>query len=194
MQFKTPEAKKVFDRYIRRLESSVSKLPVNMQTDLRNEITGHIFDSVNASDKETELDQLLDALERLGDPEKFMKPMIADYEVAYATTTFNPADVFRAVIRNLGAGVERTLKYSLFFILYLTLFAFAIIFVAKIFFPGYTGLFYDHDQFKAFGVFISGGEYKEILGYWLLPLSLGALVLDYLLITLLMKVTGKRKK
>ena len=79
MEFTTPEAQKVFQQYISRLDLSVRKLPEDMQKDLRAEITGHILDSMEASQKETELDRLLDATERLGDPDKFLKPMIADY-------------------------------------------------------------------------------------------------------------------
>ena len=98
------------------------------------------------------------------------------------------------MVKNIGAGVERTLKYSIFFILYTTLIAFVILFFAKIFFPHDTGLFYSNNQFKAFGVYTSAGAYKELLGYWILPLLVVGSVADYLLITLLMKLTAKKKK
>lgn len=195
MQFKTKEAGKVFAQYIRRLERSISKLPSEMQTDIQNEISGHILDSMEHSKGELELDKLLDAIERLGNPEKFMKPMIADYEAVYATSTFQPVHILRAMVRNLGAGFERTVKYSVFFILYSTLFSFAILFLGKIFFPGNTGLFINNNGgFKAFGIFSPVLGDVELLGYWLLPMSLIGLVMDYFLITFIMKLMVKRKK
>lgn len=195
MLLKTAEAQKVLDRYIKKLDFSVNKLPAEMQSDIRNEILGHIVDSISASRKETELDQLLDAIDRLGDPGKFMKPMIADYEAEYATKTFNPAHIFRAMTRNIGAGLGRTIKFSVFFVLYTTLLSFAFIFLAKIFVPEHTGLFYSGNEFSGFGLIYGNEKQKvELLGYWLLPLSLIGFVLDYLLITAIMKLTIKKRK
>jgi len=194
MQFTTPEAQKVFKQYLKRLEQSVSRLPESMQQDLVKEITGHILDSMNASQKETELDQLLDATARLGEPAKFLKPMIADYETEYATSTFNPVHVFRAMVNNIGAGFLRTVRFGVFFLLYFTLFTFAFLFISKIFFPDQTGLFFQNGTFYGFGVIFSAGNGTEVLGYWILPLSLLGLVLDYLLITFLLKLTVIKRK
>lgn len=193
MLLQTTEAQKVFERYINRLKRSVSTLPQDMQTDIRNEITNHIFDSMESSEKDTELDRLLDAIDRLGDPGKFLKPMIADYQVEHATATFKPLDVSRAVIENFGAGFARSLKFSVFAILYMTLFMFAILFVSKIFFPQNTGLFYRGNNFQAFGIIAGVDGTNEVLGYWLMPLSFAGFVLDYLLITLIMKLTAKKR-
>ncbi|MBI2419078.1 MAG: hypothetical protein HYV28_14495 [Ignavibacteriales bacterium] len=194
MLLQTTEAQKVYERYINRLKRSVSSLPDEMQQDIRNEISNHIFDSMESSKKDTELDRLLDAIDRLGDPEVFLKPMIADYQVEYATATFKPLDVFRAIIENLGAGFARSLKFSVFGILYLTLFTFAILFVCKIFLPHNTGLFYSENGFQAFGIIAGTKGANEVLGYWLMPIAMAGCVLDYLLITLIMKITAKRRR
>lgn len=194
MELNTVEAQKVLEQYLRKLDGAVRRLPASMQKDIRDEISIHILDSMHASKRETELDRVLEALERLGDPEKYMKPMIADYEVEFATSTFKPNHVFLAMMDNIGAGVERTLRYSIFFLLYLTLFSFVFLFLAKILFSHNTGLFFQNGEFYSFGFISTPDEYSEQLGVWLFPLSVVGFSIDYLLITLLMKFTRKRRR
>jgi hypothetical protein len=194
MELKTIEAQKVFEQYLRTLDDAVTRLPLSMQKDLRAEISLHIIDSMQASKKGTELDRLRDALDRLGDPDNYLKPMIADYAVEFATSTFQPYHVFRAIVQNIGIGIERTLRSSFFFLLYLTLFLFVFLFVSKIIFPSHTGLFFQNGEFHAFGFVSNPQEDSEQLGGWLFPLAILGFSLDYLLITLLMKLTRKRRK
>ena len=194
MELKTIEAQNVFEQYLRTLDDAIKRLPLSMQKDLRAEISLHIIDSMQASKKETELDRLRDALDRLGDPENYMKPMIADYAVEFATSTFQPYHVFLAIVQNIGMGIERTLRSSFFFLLYLTLFLFVFLFVSKIVFPSHTGLFFQNGGFHAFGCLSNPQGDSEQLGGWLFPLVILGFSLDYLLITLLMKLTRKRRK
>lgn len=194
MTLSSDEARKVLDHYLRKLDRSVRTLPDAMQTDLRDEITSHIAESMEASTKATELDRLLDALDRLGDPEKFMRPMIADYRVEIATSTFNPRHMLRALAANLGAGVVRTFRYTLFSLLYLTLFSFVIMLIAKAIFPAHTGLFVVDQEFKAFGVVSDTQNLTEVLGLWLYPILIAACFVEYMAISLLMKVTRIRSR
>lgn len=193
MHFNTQEAEKVFRQYTGRLSNATRGLPEEMRNDLTTEITGHLLESMSASDKTGELDKLLDAIDRLGDPEKFLRPMIADYHTENAVQTFKPRDVFYALIKNIGAGTARTIKFSVFFVLYLFLFSFAILFFGKIFLPAHTGLFVVNGQFKGFGLMFPTPGQTEVLGYWMLPVSIAGFVVSYLLITLVMRLTVKRK-
>jgi hypothetical protein len=193
MIVETKEAFSVLEKYLRRLDRATKNLPEEIRKDLRTEISVHIADSIASSAEATELERLLDAIERLGDPEIFLRPMIADYTVEIASSTFSPRDLLRALAVNIGAGLKRTVQYTFFSFLYLTLFLFVILFIAKVFFPLYTGLFYFNGEFQGFGFNAQGDQYTEVLGFWFLPIITIAFIAEYLFLGLLMKIFRNRR-
>lgn len=180
----TKAAQKVYSGYIRRVKRAVSKLPQADREEVLMEINSHIYEGLQRGEGGDEVNTLLDTLERLGEPEEFLQPMVADRKLKQATTTFNPLHVAQALALNIGRGV----LYLVFAILYLTLAVFGFVIYSEITDPEHTGLFLQDGQFMALGVVSDASGKEEILGNWLIPACIVVAVLMYLIITLLMRL------
>lgn len=178
-------AKKIYSDYIRRVKGQTSVLSDNDASDLLMEINSHIHEGMKESNTENEIDKLLDILKRLGDPEDYLKPLVANKKLREATKTFNPKHVFKALQLNISRGF-RFLVLSLF---YMFLGIFLLLILAEIFWPDHTGLFYQNGVFKSLGYVSDTKQMNEVLGFWFTPLALGICAVCYLLITLLLRLT-----
>ena len=127
---------------------------------------------------------MISILERLGDPEETLKPLVAGKKLRQATNTFNPKHVIQA----LSLNIKSSLVFGVFGILYLLLFSFIFIIPVKLFFPSNTGMFFLDDQFKGFGYLANIEGLTEVLGYWIIPMVLAFSTALYFLITLLLRL------
>jgi uncharacterized membrane protein len=186
--FKLNASQRIYNDYMDRVERCTTVLSKDDRIEMIMEINSHIYEGISRCNNENEVDVLLDITNKLGVPEEFLKPMVAKKKLTRAVNSFNPIDVFQAIYLNLKNGII----YSIFGILYLFLFSFAIIIIAKIIFPENTGLFYNKGSFSGFGFISETNGLNETLGYWIIPLSgLTALFL-YFVITLLLRITRKQ--
>lgn len=186
--FKTAPAQHIYRDYMTRIERCLRGVSSDIANELLMEYQSHIFEATRNSREEEEFTRLTAVIQQLGIPEEFLKPVIAGKTLEKATKTFNPVDVFRALVLNIRNGVI----FTVFGLLYLFLFSFLFLVVAKIFFPNHTGLFYDENGFRSFGFFVHSEGTTEMLGLWLIPLSLLTASVLYLLITLLLRLTKKK--
>ena len=193
INFKNEKAKQVFDAYLQQVEQQIASLPENEKKDIRMEITAHIYDSMRIHDNPDEAVALQNALQKLGKPEEYIKPLVAERQVYQAAKSFNPRRLFIALLKNIGNGIFNTIKYIFFGFLYFLVFIIILTAICKIFCPHYIG-FYTEDN----GSFYVGYSYnitaKEKLGYWLSPILFTLGILLYFLITLLLKLFTKAKK
>lgn len=134
----------------------------------------------------------MDILEKLGRPEAFLKPLVAEKKLDEATKTFNPLQVLKALILNIGNGVS----YVVFAILYLLLFGFLFLIIAKIADPQNVGFFYRPDDIFILGYYrtdeVNHYQYEQ-LGNWFIPVMLLLTVIFYMLITLLLRIKKNLK-
>ena len=187
LEFKQQAAQRIYEDYIKRINRSIASLSKADQHDIQLEFNSHIYESMQGSTLESEIDSLLDVLQKLGVPEEVLPQLVADKKLDQATRTFNPAHVFKALALNISNGIS----YTIFIILYLVLGLGIFSIGAKIFYPDKVG-FYIHDKGWTIGIGENSGT--EVLGNWFIPAMLGAIVVLYILITLMLRLIRTLKK
>ncbi|MGX9984790.1 hypothetical protein [Soonwooa purpurea] len=152
------------------------------------EINSPIFESLqNNETSHNEVEKLLTILEKIGQPEFFLKDLVAEKKLEESTKSFNPIGIFKALILNLGNGFS----YVLFFILYLLLFGFIFLIFAKIIDPQNVGCFYRPNDIFVLGKINSSTidytQYEQV-GNWFIPLMIGLTIISFVIITLLLRL------
>ncbi len=181
LEFKQQAAQRIYDDYIKRINRAVASLSKADQQDIQLEFNSHIYESMLGSTLETEIDSLLDVLQKLGAPEEVLIQLVADKKLEQATRTFNPAHIFKALALNISNGIS----YTIFIILYLILGVGVFSVGAKIFYPDKVG-FYVYEKGWSIGIGENSGT--EVLGNWFIPVMLGVLLVFYILTTLMLRL------
>lgn len=187
IQFKNVLTQHIYSDYFKRVEKKLKPLSDKDKTEFLMEINSHIFEAMHAFSEENESENLLNVLNKLGDPEDYLKAIVADKKLNEALRTFNPRTVFQALVLNFKRGAVN----SLFAVAYLSLFTSVFLIIAKIIWPANTGLFYLNQQFHSLGFMSNGPEMDEVLGFWFIPLVSLCAIVSYLLITLLFRLTKR---
>ncbi len=194
IEFQEETTKRIYDNYMKRTQNAIRTLETADQRELLMEFNSHIYEGLQVRTQGTEVDQLLDILDKLGNPEETLKPIVADKKLEQATQSFNPLQVFRALVLNIGNGMS----YIVFFILYILLFGFVYLIIAKIFNPSQVGLFLKDGSFHAYGsisqLSLSDPGITEQLGHWFIPVTIVLLMISYLIITTLLRVKQNLNK
>lgn len=184
ISFSEKNAQRVYDNYINSIKNVTRSLSEKDREDVLMEFNSHIYESLQNKTTSTELENLLNSIDKLGNPEEVLKPLIADKLLEKATKSFNPIDVLRALALNITNGIS----YVIFFILYLFLGGFIFLIFAKLFNGSKVGMFFRNGEFQVLGLTPNTDGYEEVLGYWFIPVMLVFMVVLYLLITLLLKL------
>ena len=188
IEFKSKIAQRIYNDYLKRVEKSTKILSLKDEQEMLLEINSHIFEGMSRFIENDEADSLLIVLENLGEPEEFLKPLVARKKVDQAVYTFNPKYVYQAIKLNLKNGIV----YSIFGLLYLFLFIFILLILAKLIFPSNTGLFYLNNELQAFGFISNPENFNEVLGFWFIPIVLACAMIFYISITLLLRLTRRK--
>ena len=188
IEFQDKSAQRVYNNYIKSIEAAVKPLSKEDRLDILMEMNSHIFENVQRNTDASEMDVVLNAIDRLGTPEEVLKPLIADRMLDKATRTFNPLDVISALFYNIANGIS----YVIFAFLYLLLFTFIFLIGAKLVHPE-VGMYFKDGSFQALGM-SSGEGHEEVLGNWFIPFMIVLSVAWYFFITLLLKLKNSLLK
>ena len=184
-------AKKIWHQYFRRVKRCAKPLNSHQQEELILEIQDHLLESFKQEAGDKEAEKLLNAIDKLGDPEEYLRPMIADRLLSSASSTLNPKTVFKGLYYDLFGNIKSFLLSLAFSLGYLTAFVFAVLSILKIFFPDNIGFFINENGGVLIGI-IGGESLKtDILGFWVVPLGLLASLIIYLVLTRNLKVVKK---
>lgn len=188
IEFKETASKRIYNSYIKRVRKAIKSLPHQDQIEVLLEFNSHIYEGLQRQKNETEIDNLLDVLDKLGVPEEVLKPLVADKKLEQATKTFNPLHIIKALVLNITNGIS----YLIFFFLYLFLFGFVYLIFAKLVNPNEVGLFFQNGSFVVMGKIspeIKGiTVFTEVLGNWFIPVMLLSIIVFYFMITYLLKL------
>lgn len=193
IQFKNTNAQKVYENYLKQIQSATKKLNEEDRKDVLMELNSHIYESMSkTNDENKETENLIKTINKIGIPNEILKPLIAEKKLHQATKTFNPVHVFQALILNFSYGII----YFIFFILYLFLFTFIVLVFGKIFYPDRIGFYYKKGEILQYGGFIENRDWQnyEVLGNWFIPVTILLGFFFYLLITLLLKLKNTMNK
>ena len=179
---------KIWHQYFRRVKRCAKPLKSNQQEELILEIQDHLLESFKQETGDKEAEKLLNAIDKLGDPEEYLRPMIADRLLSSASSTLNPKTVFKGLYYDLFGNIKSFLLSLAFSLGYLTAFVFAVLSILKIFFPDNIGFFVGQNGSILIGI-IGGESLKtDILGFWDIPLGLLVSLIIYLVLTRNLKV------
>lgn len=193
IRFKQTASQRIYDDYMKRIRKTITTLPKHDREDVLMEFNSHIFEGIQNNTEESEIDGLLDIIQKLGAPEEVLKLLIADKKLEQATKTFNPIHVFRALTLNISNGIS----FVVFSLLYLVLICSAFLIIAKLITPSTVGLFYDGNDFIAIGLIdpgtINETAVREVLGNWFIPFTLICSIIFYGILTFLLRFKRKSK-
>ena len=183
IDFEDKNAQRVYDNYIKNLRNVLKPILDEDRQEVLMEFNSHIYEYIQNNKSKSELYELLNAIDKLGSPEKVLKPLIADKLLEKATKSFNPIHIFKALSLNIANGVS----YIIFFFLYLSLGSFVFFIFAKLF-NSNVGMYFKEGKFQNLGLVKETSDYQEVLGNWFIPVMILATVIFYFIITLLLKL------
>jgi len=182
--FTQPEAQAIWDRFFARIGAICRPLPDEHRREFSLELEDHLYESFNRQEGASEVERLAIAIEKMGDPEEFVKPMVADYQLATAGRTLNPRSVYLGLLFNMSRGVKAVVVSFLYGLGYMLSLGFLFVAIGKPFSPERIG-FFAHDG----GGFSLGildqppAGATELLGYGVIPLCIVLSVTLYLTLT-----------
>ncbi len=184
IQFKDSNTQRVYNNYIKNIKNVTKPLSKIDSQEILMEFNSHIYESMQSKKSKSELDTLLNAIDKLGSPEEILKPLIADKMMDKATKSFNPLHILQALTLNITNGIS----YIIFAVLYLFLGSFIFLIFAKIFKGNQIGMFFKDGSFKLLGLTSNTNGYEEVLGNWFITVMLLTTAVLYFIITLLLKL------
>lgn len=170
-KFKDRTTQRIWDNYFKKIRKGLNKVPFKISDELILELKSHLYESFEEDKEQSESNRMLNAIERFGDPDEFLKPIIADKLLTDASKSFNPKSIFLGIYYNLYGGITRFLLAIVLWAGYLTAFFLSALAVLKIFFPQRTGLFYSNKGVYYLG-FMDSGAGKDVLSYYFIPIAL----------------------
>lgn len=185
--FSDPRAQQRWDTYF----AEVDRLVALAGTDaagLDTELRQHLADSWAAKTDGSADQRLALAIAQLGDPEDFLRPLMADAVLDRASRSYNPATVTRGLGLAIRAGSRRAARGVMFAAAYVLLAIFAAMSLLKPFLAQNIGLIRGADGSLTFGITDTAGT--DIMGYWSIPLTLAACAVIYLLLTRALRRPG----
>ncbi len=189
IEFEDKNAQRVYDNFIKNLRNVLKPILDEDRQEVLMEFNSHIYEYIQNNKSKSELNELLNAIDKLGSPEEILKPLIADKLMEKATKSFNPIHIFKALLLNIANGVS----YIIFSLLYLSLGTFVFLIFAKLF-NSNVGMYFKEGKFQVLGLVIETSDYKEVLGYWFIPAMILVTVILYFIITLLLKLKNSLTK
>jgi hypothetical protein len=194
--FNNAVTKKIWSQYDKRLHYLLRRTNKEEKEELLLEIKSHLLESFNQDSAESEEERLLNAIDRMGEPEIYLRPLIADKYMSRASKTLSPKDVIKGLYYSLFTGFKKAVISFLLGMGYILVFGLAAIAICKPFFPNYAGVILFNDGSMTAGLsFNSSGVKIDYLGYWVIPIAAGLAVLIYIGLTkYLRKVRRIRSK
>ena len=184
-----PVSLKIWSQYFRRISRILWPMDPEQREDLTLEIQTHVLESMAQEKEGGEPERLLNALEKLGEPEQFLRPLMADKMLGKAARTLSPGAVLKGLYLAVYKGVRVALFSLLFVIGYAAALTFGMVALLKPIIPRHAGIFFSPEGGLAAGIL--GGNtqgYRDILGYWVIPISLMLAVLLYVGLTKLLRL------
>ena len=184
IQFIDSNAQRVYSNYIQSIKNATKQLYAEDSLEILMEFNSHLYESVQNKNSKSEIDILLNAIDKLGTPEEVLKPLVADKMLDRATRSFKPTDIFKALFLNIGNGIS----YIIFGLLYFFIGIFTLSIFLKIFLGYRAGLFYSDDISFIGYTDDNNILINEVLGNWFIPVMLLLNIALYFIITVALKL------
>ena len=149
------------------------------------DVHNYIQEGLAVDMEELEWVKIQRILEQLGDPYVYLRQVALDNKLNKALKSYNLPQILIQLFRLAKSSI----KYSIYFMLYLFIFSLAIVFLAKLIFPDQTGLFVQEGGGMMFGFLKDREGATEVLNTWFYPCVLLISLIAYLLLTTFIKAS-----
>jgi len=190
--FTDPNSIRIWENYFKRVRRIIRVMDGDTRQETELEIQDHLYQGFQESEAEDEVSRLLGAIDRLGEPEEFLRQVVSEKFLKKGTRTFSPRNLILGLFFGMWGGLRQIIGGMIFGVGYLLTFLLGLTSFVKIILPSKLGLFVWPDGSWIFGMAKDTAGAQEILGYWIIPLSLTLTILLYLVLTLLLKITMKK--
>lgn len=181
--FDDPATAKIWNSYFAEFDRLSAPLGEEGR-ELRSDLERHVLESLQAISADGDLiHQLEDALQRLGRPIEYLRPVLGEHHILNASRTYNPVAVGKGLFHTILGGGGRVLAASVFALGYLLIVTFAVMAISKPFLPEKVGLWRAEDGTISAGVMAQIPDGQELLGWWATPVALALAALIYIVLT-----------
>ena len=164
------KAEKLLNDYIKRLKWSLSKLPSEDSKEIIQEVQGHLQDRLQESETLEDFEKVFN---EFGPPDEYARSFLENYEVSVALASASPWQILIQNFRMIGDSIGRAIPVFGIALLYLLSISIILMGILKPLFPNNIGLWASTNPFHfAFGMNLSQDPANEILGYWIIPISI----------------------
>jgi hypothetical protein len=191
--FQDSNSRTIWKNYFKKVTQVLRILDKEARSEVELEIQDHLYESFLDIPGENEVARLLAAIEKLGEPEEYLKAIVSDKLLHSGTRSFAPRVLFLGLFYRLSGSAKHALSSIFFGFAYILIFIFGILSFAKLLAPEHVGLFRWPEGAWAFGFIRDVAGSTEVLGYWIIPIGLLVAVLLYLMLTLILKLTIKKQ-
>jgi len=95
---KSETSKKLWCNFERELNHKLKPLPVCEKDDIKMEILSHLYESALNDSAETEEKRIINAIDRLGEPDLYLTPLIADILHAQRVAKGHPKAILKSLL------------------------------------------------------------------------------------------------
>jgi hypothetical protein len=187
-------SRRIWENYSKQINRIIKPLADKQKEEILLELQSHLYESMANDCAADEESRVLNAIEKLGDPNVFLQPIVKDKLLYNTLKSLSPVNVLLLFFKNLFSGIKKFVYSILIGVGYLIS---SILFLA-----GFFKIFYHEVGFYYFGppwykFFIGVVDIKvnkngkELLGFWLIPLGIGASILIYYGLTKLLNRLNK---
>lgn len=187
-EFRDPAAAGLWEDYVGQVDRMVALIGPEA-AELSGDLRAHLADSYASDPTGTEIERLRRAIDRLGQPSEFLRPMLAEELLERGAQSYNPSLISRGLYHTIRSGSRRAFTAIAFAAGYIALAIFAAMTLLKPFFGDHVGLIRGPNGSLTFGV-VSDGSGEELLGLWSIPLTLALCALIYVLLTRALRRRG----
>lgn len=184
--FTDPAANRLWEDYFVRVNRLLTHSGADRK-ELLTDLEAHVADSLIANtqgaEQSTEIERLQSALARLGQPEEYLRPLLADELIDRGTRTYVPLTIIRSLFHAVLAGSRRATIACGFSLGYLCLAIFVAIAVLKPVWRDHVGVFQGENGKIRAGIFSLPGSDQDMLGWWTTPIALLLAALVYVGLT-----------
>lgn len=182
-----PQAARMWDDYVARIDCMLRQAG-DAAGELGEDLRSHLADSYAAEgDAGAEAQRLARAIAKLGEPETYLRPLVAEALLRAGTRSYNPFSLARGLYHSLWAGSRFALSAALFSLGYLLLAILALMVLLRPLWASHVGLFRSAEGQISFGILSETAGAQDLLGPWTEPVTLLAVAVLYLLLTTLLR-------
>jgi len=184
---------RIWSRFFEQVNRILRQVPKDQRDEIVLELQGHILESIQHDDADSEPDRIMNALDKLGNPEEFLRPLVAEKLLTSGARSLKPSALFCGLYYNMFASARHVLLSLVFAAGYVILAILLFASVMKLFVPEF-GLYIHNDGGFTLGT--TAEEIRnvstEVLGMWLVPLGIASAAVLYIALTKLLGALMKK--